>query len=248
MPLLILADVRRAVNCGHINSPSLLFKGGGIILTTINKGGDMNEEVAMPPQHSQSKFGMFVFGIVIGAAIGAGGYWLYQHNHKSTTTTSTAVTTTATTTTPAASTTTPATTAETSLTPLTLSDDPITYTSKDAPTKSLISVSAVVNGANDSDVKDFSYVTNKFNSNDVALRYSFSTYDVTILPNRPGYANMDAFTKDFNADFAGGDFYPQALTAKYLMFDSSCGSGMASAEATACQTAHDAVYPTIKLK
>ena len=217
----------------------------------------MNEEVAMPPQHSQSKFGMFVFGVVIGVAIGAGGYWLYQHNHKSTITTTSAVTTTPTTSTIATtnpttsatpSPTTPTTSSTIATTPLTLSDDPITYTSNNAPTKSLISVADVVNGANDSDIKDFSYVISKFNSNDVALEYGFSTYDVTILPNRPGYANMDAFVKDFTADFAGGNFYPQALTTKYLMFDSSCGSGMASAEATACQIAHDAVYPTLKLK
>lgn len=48
----------------------------------------------------------------------------------------------------------------------------------------------------------------------------------TVVPNAPGYADLEAFKSDFGICAAGGDLYPRALNEAYLLFASSCGSGL----------------------
>lgn len=103
----------------------------------------------------------------------------------------------------------------------------------------------------------FDQLVSKFN-NATKTIYTFdyagdsqvpSAYLVTVIPNRVGYSSLEEFQKDFNLCFAGGDAYPVALNDKWLLFKSSCGTGLSdeSGRPVGCEKAREAVESTLKL-
>lgn len=77
-------------------------------------------------------------------------------------------------------------------------------------------------------------VLSKFSSSDQGAQYDFNfagksqnsgVYEVTIIPNKPGYQNMDQFNGDFGLCDAGDNLYPSLFTSNYLLFTSACGTG-----------------------
>ncbi|MBU0645866.1 hypothetical protein KJ611_00075 [Patescibacteria group bacterium] len=77
-----------------------------------------------------------------------------------------------------------------------------------------------------------------------------NVYVVTVIPNAPGYETLDQFKKDFDFCAVGGDYYPHALSAGWLMFVSSCGSGYRdeSGRPVGCEEVEKALGDSLKLK
>lgn len=50
-------------------------------------------------------------------------------------------------------------------------------------------------------------------------------YTLSVVGNVPGYADLDAFDKDFGICAVGGGAYPVDMNENWLVFGSSCGSG-----------------------
>jgi hypothetical protein len=78
-------------------------------------------------------------------------------------------------------------------------------------------------------------VLSKFSSTDQGTQFDFNfvgksqdggVYEVTIIPNKPGYQNMDQFNADFGLCDAGDDLYPSLLSSNYLLFVPACGTGV----------------------
>lgn len=75
------------------------------------------------------------------------------------------------------------------------------------------------------------------------------SFNVTLLPNKAGYALLDEFKKDFDICAAGGQDYPHMLNENWLMFTSSCGSGFddGSGRPNGCEEARKAVEESLEL-
>jgi hypothetical protein len=103
------------------------------------------------------------------------------------------------------------------------------------------------------DVGYFDKLALKFN-NSMETVYSFKYKDdnqdsrafiVTLLPNKAEYSSLEEFKKDFDLCFAGGDLYPVQLNSDWLLFVSSCGSGVLSDGS--CDEIKKTVEPSLKL-
>jgi len=77
-------------------------------------------------------------------------------------------------------------------------------------------------------------VLSKFLSSDLGIYYDFNfigksqdsgVYEVTVIPNKPGYQNSDQFNADFGLCDAGDRLYPFLLNSKNLLFIPACGTG-----------------------
>jgi len=74
-------------------------------------------------------------------------------------------------------------------------------------------------------------------------------WKVTVLPNI-GYDDAGEFMEDFDVCSAGGEMYPTQLSSRFLLFESSCGTGFddGSGLVHGCDAVQKAVLPTLKLK
>ncbi len=98
----------------------------------------------------------------------------------------------------------------------------------------------------------FSKLIDKF-KNTPKFIYNFQidnkgTFAVTVLANKMNYSNMKDFKSDFDQCYAGGDAYPTMLNKDWLLFISSCGTGMASDSAKSCDEIKKLIMPSLKLK
>ncbi|MCD4705084.1 hypothetical protein K8R66_03330 [bacterium] len=104
-------------------------------------------------------------------------------------------------------------------------------------------------------VEYFNTLLNKFSETEIGSSYLF-TYDdnqnigykITLIPNRFAYENLEQFNNDFESCLAGGELYPKNLSEKYLLFESSCGSGMEDSSIKICDEIKEKINQTIKLK
>jgi hypothetical protein len=73
---------------------------------------------------------------------------------------------------------------------------------------------------------------------------------VTVIPNKMGYRSLEEFKKDFDICAAGGDAYPTKLNSAWLLFVSSCGSGLddGSGLPHGCEKVRGMVEPSLKLR
>jgi hypothetical protein len=73
-------------------------------------------------------------------------------------------------------------------------------------------------------------------------------WTVTVLPNI-GYTELEKFMEDFDLCQAGGERYPTQVSLKFLLFESSCGTGSddGSGRAHGCDRVQEAVLPELKL-
>jgi len=55
---------------------------------------------------------------------------------------------------------------------------------------------------------------------------NFKGLKIKVIPNKLQYDSLDDFKKDFNLCEAGGDSYPAGLSKQYLLFKSSCSTGV----------------------
>jgi hypothetical protein len=99
----------------------------------------------------------------------------------------------------------------------------------------------------------------KLDANDKAIEYRFISkvesqdpkqWIITVIPNKLGYTDVGSFKTDFNICNAGADLYPMQESSNYLLFESSCGTGLndGSGNPIGCEEVRDAIEPTIKLK
>jgi len=74
-------------------------------------------------------------------------------------------------------------------------------------------------------------------------------YKVTLLPNKPGYATLEQFQKDFNLCEAVADAYPSMLNNNLLLFVNACGTGYddGSGRPHGCEEVKKIVEPSLKL-
>jgi len=74
-------------------------------------------------------------------------------------------------------------------------------------------------------------------------------WQIRIMPNRLGYRDLGKFKEDFDVCSAGANAYPLAVSEKYLMFASSCGSGFddGSGRPVGCDEIRKVLEPTIEL-
>lgn len=77
-----------------------------------------------------------------------------------------------------------------------------------------------------------------------------NVWTVRVIPNKPGYAILGDFQKDFSICAAGGDHYPSLLSSQYLLFISSCGTGFddSSGLPHGCDLVRKFVEPTLKIE
>ncbi len=101
----------------------------------------------------------------------------------------------------------------------------------------------------------FDELLNKFSNNDILYTYSFKyknipdgEWIINIAPNKLGYKNIEEFKKDFDLCEAGAKMYPSLVSEKYLLFISSCGSGVDSPESRICDELQVILKDTIQLK
>lgn len=107
------------------------------------------------------------------------------------------------------------------------------------------------------DTNYFDQLVPKF-SNTTKIIYNFKytgasqesdTFTVTLLQNKAGYTSLEQFKKDFDICAAGGDAYPMNLNSNWLLFVSSCGSGVddGSGRSVGCDKVRQVVEPSLKL-
>jgi hypothetical protein len=72
-------------------------------------------------------------------------------------------------------------------------------------------------------------------------------YDITVIPNTFGYADLAAFKKDFDVCAAGGN-YPQTMDKNWLVLTGPCGAAYDNTPVLACANIQQVVDPTIKIK
>lgn len=105
----------------------------------------------------------------------------------------------------------------------------------------------------------FNSVLSKYSIDDKGVEYSFKykgktqdsgIWKVTVVPNKIGYDNLDNFKNDFDLCKAGAEMYPTLISEKWLLFESSCGTGFDddSGNPHGCDVVQQAVGPTITLK
>lgn len=72
-------------------------------------------------------------------------------------------------------------------------------------------------------------------------------WTVSLFENVRGYVSLADLQKDFEACYAGGDYYPFAVTERFTAFASACGSGFddGSGRSHGCDEVRTAVEPTI---
>lgn len=70
---------------------------------------------------------------------------------------------------------------------------------------------------------------------------------VSVFPNVRHYADIDSFRSDFESCYAGGDFYPHAISRKSIVFVNGCGTGYddGSGKPHGCEEAKRAVERSI---
>lgn len=111
--------------------------------------------------------------------------------------------------------------------------------------------------AKDLDQDYFENILEKFSENEIGHSYVFidintqemvGHYQIIIIPNNLGYANLEEFKQDFELCEAGAEAYPTTISENYLLFENSCGSGMSSPSAEVCVNTKSKISPTIKLK
>lgn len=81
--------------------------------------------------------------------------------------------------------------------------------------------------------KGVDYFTNLYNLFIGSKRvvYSFREvgspheFNVSLLPNLPGYKSFEKFAADFDQCYVGGNAYPHKFNQDWLMFISACGTG-----------------------
>lgn len=111
----------------------------------------------------------------------------------------------------------------------------------------------------DKDKKYFDGILSKYSADDKGIEYSFrykgktqdsGVWKVTVIPNKIGYANLDGFKSDFGLCRAGADMYPTLVSDRWLLFESSCGTGFddGSGNPHGCEVVRQAVAPTIELE
>lgn len=102
------------------------------------------------------------------------------------------------------------------------------------------------------DIGYFDKLALKF-SNSIETVYSFKYKDddqdsrafmVTLLANKAKYSSLEEFKKDFDLCFAAGDLYPAQLNSDWLLFVSSCSSGVLN---NSCDEIKKIVEPSLKL-
>lgn len=104
----------------------------------------------------------------------------------------------------------------------------------------------------------FANVLKMYAPTDKATEYHFvyngasqrpSEWVVTTMPNKPHYQSLDDFKKDFDICDGGASRYPFLVSADFVLFVSSCGTGLSDGSGlpNGCQEIQDAVGPTIKL-
>lgn len=75
------------------------------------------------------------------------------------------------------------------------------------------------------------------------------TFTVTAVPNKAGYTTIAGFEKDFGICNAGGNAYPHAVNADWLIFTSSCGGfDDGSGKPVGCDEIKSAIEASLKLK
>lgn len=95
--------------------------------------------------------------------------------------------------------------------------------------------------ASESMLYHFEYMEESQNPKDLVVK---------ILPNAAGYPNLESFQKDFNQCYAGGEAYPSMMNKDWLVFVSSCGTGVddESGLPQGCQTIRDTLENTWELR
>lgn len=76
-----------------------------------------------------------------------------------------------------------------------------------------------------------------------------SSWKITVIPNEIGYDNLEEFKQDFDFCAAGGELYPFAVSKKYLMFVSSCGTGFKheSDLPIGCSEVREVIEPSLQI-
>jgi len=112
----------------------------------------------------------------------------------------------------------------------------------------------------ESDKQNLEKIRSKFSENDTGIIYHFvnalepnpndntrhsNVWKVMVIPNKIGYLNLGDFQNDYGDCEAGGYFWPLNVSGKYLLLDSSCGSGALGA---GCYAVSELIEPTIILK
>ena len=100
----------------------------------------------------------------------------------------------------------------------------------------------------------------KFSKTDVGVKYAFSyiaskqnqepyPVEIFVLPNKLGYSTLKQFKSDYDTCAAGG-VYPQLVNNNFLLFESSCSTGVddGSGRPHGCSEVQDFIDPTLKLK
>ncbi len=99
----------------------------------------------------------------------------------------------------------------------------------------------------------FEYLINKFEGSSKII-YNFkydrgddSSYEVTLIPNKIKYKNLDQFKRDFDVCEFGAEAYPKMLNDNWLLFVSSCGSSFSdnSNIINSCEKARDIIEPNL---
>jgi hypothetical protein len=70
---------------------------------------------------------------------------------------------------------------------------------------------------------------------------------VSVFPNIQHYSDIKSFQSDFESCYAGGDYYPHAISAKSIVFINGCGTGYddGSKRPHGCEEAKRAVEQSI---
>lgn len=107
----------------------------------------------------------------------------------------------------------------------------------------------------DQDKEYYDRLLDSFSNNDVLYTYSFKyknipngEWTINVIPNKLGYKNYEDFNNNFGLCEAGATMYPSLVSEKYLLFISSCGTGVDSPEARICDELREIIEKTIRLK
>ncbi len=105
----------------------------------------------------------------------------------------------------------------------------------------------------------FQNLLSHFSPNDKGVIYKFNYFgptqgrgfwQVTVIPNKIGYTDVDSFSSDFGTCYAGGLGYTKLVSENYLLFVSSCGTGVEDSSGLphGCNVVQELIEHTIKLK